>query len=534
VNVPNGGGATYDTCLAGAPKPVISSSTISGGNGDGVINFDECNSLVVGLGNVGCAGATGVSAVLSSTTPGVTVEQPNSPVANLPIAGNVSNTVPFEFSTSPAFVCGTTINFTLTLTTNQGVFVLNFTKPTCQLPPVTVTGTIVPGDAQQNLRVFRDGVPNSCGGPNAFPGTTGAGTRSYDQYSFTNPGNVTACVSVALTSATGVNLFGVSYLNSFNPANIAQNYLGDSGLSASGTANWSVNVPAGQTMVLVVSAVNTPSGTHNYSATVSGLLAPTDGGGVCQQCVISVPSNITVGNDAGQCGANVTFPDSTSTGSCGVLTTSPASGSFFPVGTTTVTTTSTSGASNSFTVTVNDTEPPTVGTPTASPNVLWPPNHQMIPITVNYTSSDNCGANCTLSVTSNEPINGLGDGDTAPDWVIVDSHHVQLRSERSGKGSGRVYTIKVDCVDAAGNHTIKTVTVSVPKSQSVTGVGLDSANALATPTTRTVSASTPTGTSANRGSVVYVVPSSRAGGPNKASPKRVTRKKKRARSVSTR
>jgi hypothetical protein len=185
--------------------------------------------------------------------------------------------------------------------------------------------------------------------------------------------------------------------------------------------------------------------------------------------VISVPNNITVDDDLGQCGATVTFPDSTSTGSCGVLTTSPASGSFFPVGTTTVTTTSTSGASNSFTVTVNDPESPNVSAATASPKTLWPPEHQMIPITVNYTATDNCSVGCVLSVTSNEAINGLGDGDTAPDWQIVDAHHLLLRSERSGKGSGRIYTITVTCTDPAGNRVVRTTTVTVPKSQGKTG-----------------------------------------------------------------
>ena len=183
--------------------------------------------------------------------------------------------------------------------------------------------------------------------------------------------------------------------------------------------------------------------------------------------MISVPANITVSNDPGQCGAIVNFPASTSTGSCGVLTTSPASGSFFPVGTTTVTTTSTSGASNSFTVTVNDTAPPTVSALTVDTSVLWPPNHQLIPITVDYSSADNCGAvTCVLSATSNEPDNGLGDGDTANDIQIVDAHHLLLRAERSGKGDGRIYTIKVTCTDAAGNSVVSApVTVVVPHSR---------------------------------------------------------------------
>ena len=468
VNITNGGTATYDTCLSGTPKPVINSTTITGGNGDGVINLDECNSLLVGLGNLGCAGATGVSAVLSSTTPGVTVEQPNSPYPNLPIGGSAGNTVPFEFSTSPSFVCGTTINFVLTITTNQGVFVLNFSKPTCAAPPVTVSGNIALTDPTQTGRLNRFAPPSVCGVAKANPGLFAAtGARHYDTYSFTNSGNGPACVTVSLTSACGTNIFGVSYLGSFNPANLTQNYLGDFGASSPGTATWSIDIPAGQTMVLVVHEVNPNALCAGYTATVSGLLSATDGGGECQECVISVPANITVSNDPGQCGAIVNFPASTSTGSCGVLTTSPASGSFFPVGTTTVTTTSTSGASNSFTVTVNDTAPPTVSALTVDTSVLWPPNHQLIPITVDYSSADNCGAvTCVLSATSNEPDNGLGDGDTANDIQIVDAHHLLLRAERSGKGDGRIYTIKVTCTDAAGNSVVSApVTVVVPHSR---------------------------------------------------------------------
>jgi hypothetical protein len=59
----------------------------------------------------------------------------------------------------------------------------------------------------------------------------------------------------------------------------------------------------------------------------------------------------------------------------------------------------------------------------------------------------------------------MGDGDTAPDWVIVDAHHVLLRAERGGKGNGRVYTITVTCVDPSGNTTTRTATVRVPLNQ---------------------------------------------------------------------
>ena len=70
--------------------------------------------------------------------------------------------------------------------------------------------------------------------------------------------------------------------------------------------------------------------------------------------------------------------------------------------------------------------------------------------------------NTSLSVISNEPLNGTGDGNTAVDWVVVDAHHVQLRAERDGDGTGRIYTITITATDSAGNTSAQTVTVSVP------------------------------------------------------------------------
>ena len=66
--------------------------------------------------------------------------------------------------------------------------------------------------------------------------------------------------------------------------------------------------------------------------------------------------------------------------------------------------------------------------PSTDKSSLWPPNHNMQDVTVNY---DVGCSSCSLSVTSNEPVNGTGDGDTDPDWEIVDAHHVRLRAERS-------------------------------------------------------------------------------------------------------
>jgi hypothetical protein len=185
--------------------------------------------------------------------------------------------------------------------------------------------------------------------------------------------------------------------------------------------------------------------------------------------VITCPADITVDNDPGVCGAAVTFTGAlaaTATGNpAPVISYSTASGTVFPVGSTQVTATATNTfgtASCSFKVTVQDVEPPTITQAAATPSVLWPPNHKLVDVTVGYTAADNCAATSALGITSNEPTNGPGDGNTAPDWVIVDGHHVQLRAERAGGGSGRIYTIGITASDPSGNGAKEAVTVNVP------------------------------------------------------------------------
>jgi parallel beta-helix repeat protein len=126
-------------------------------------------------------------------------------------------------------------------------------------------------------------------------------------------------------------------------------------------------------------------------------------------------------------------------------------------------------AADEVVVTVLDATPPTLSAVAASPNVLWPPNHKMRTVTVSASAADSCDTTppaCRLTaVTSNEPVNGSGDGETAPDWLITGSLMANLRAERSGKGTGRIYTLAVACSDAAGNLATGTALVTVPYSQ---------------------------------------------------------------------
>jgi len=191
-----------------------------------------------------------------------------------------------------------------------------------------------------------------------------------------------------------------------------------------------------------------------------------------QPPVITCPANITLPNAPGQCGATATYTVTATDNCSSTVTVSPVSGSFFPVGTTTVTARATDASGNtatcSFTVTINDVEPPVIHDLVVTPPILWPPNHQMKNVTVDYTSTDNCPGpiNCQITVTSDEPENGVGDGDQAPDWDILNDHHIKLRAERAGNGDGRIYTVKVSCTDQYGNTGTATKIVLVPKNMS--------------------------------------------------------------------
>jgi hypothetical protein len=192
--------------------------------------------------------------------------------------------------------------------------------------------------------------------------------------------------------------------------------------------------------------------------------------------VVTPPANISAGTDADSCSAtNIVTGTATATDNCavnvqGVRDDAQPLNAPYPLGTTTITWTATDASGNSAsaqqTVTVVDDDPPNVSDLSASPSVLWPPNHTMRDVTLSYAATDNCGTvNCSVtSVTSNEPVDGTGDGDTAPDFDIVSSTLVHLRAERSGSGSGRRYTITLTCSDGT-NTASRSVDVNVPKSQ---------------------------------------------------------------------
>lgn len=125
-----------------------------------------------------------------------------------------------------------------------------------------------------------------------------------------------------------------------------------------------------------------------------------------------------------------------------------------------VTATDTDGAAMSAetTATVVDNQPPTMTSSTASRTVLWPPNGQMVPVTINALVEDTCSAAAwgVVAAYSNEPEFDLADIQIVSDRVI------RLRARRSGKLGERIYTILLQAGDTAGNLSeVKSVQVTV-------------------------------------------------------------------------
>jgi PKD repeat protein len=273
-----------------APNPVLTTIAISGGNGNGIIESNECNLLNIGLLNGGASTLSNLTATLTTTTPGVTIVQAVSSYPSPTPASLVTNIAPFVFSS--AMPCGTPINFSLVLNFANGSDTFNFQLPTCQGAPVVVTTNLVLIDPQQIGRLSRDGVGVPCGYAKPFPGVFAAtGARSYHAHSITNLSDAPACLGVKITTPCSGNLFVVAYLGSFDPLDLSKNYLSDIGLSPGTSNEFVFTVPPRTNVVIVVHTVTPGTVCSSYTLTVTGLISPSDGGGVCASQLVASPAS---------------------------------------------------------------------------------------------------------------------------------------------------------------------------------------------------------------------------------------------------
>jgi hypothetical protein len=118
-------------------------------------------------------------------------------------------------------------------------------------------------------------------------------------------------------------------------------------------------------------------------------------------------------------------------------------------------------------------QPPDCSAASADPDEIWPPSHKFVPIAITgVTDAD--GDPVTISVDGvfqNEPVEGNGSGHTSPDAIL---DPLEVRAEREGGGSGRVYQIDFTAADGHGGSCQGTVIVCVPHDQSGAGCEADS------------------------------------------------------------
>jgi hypothetical protein len=115
-------------------------------------------------------------------------------------------------------------------------------------------------------------------------------------------------------------------------------------------------------------------------------------------------------------------------------------------------------------INIDKTQPVVSGLPAANCK-LWPPNHKFVTVAT-ISGADLLSGLASFSVTgtSNEPQNP-----NDPDIIITGTglgpRTVQLRADRLGTGTGRVYTLTTAATDAAGNLVNTTSTCLVPHDQ---------------------------------------------------------------------
>jgi hypothetical protein len=200
------------------------------------------------------------------------------------------------------------------------------------------------------------------------------------------------------------------------------------------------------------------SGSNSFTVTVKDTTPPT----------LTLPAPITA-EATGPSGATVTYTASATDDVSGTLTPScsPASGSTFPLGTTTVTCTATDAAGNStsgtFTITVRDTTAPTLNLPAPITAEATGPNGAIVTYTATATDavSGNLAASCAPASGATFPLgvttvgcsatDGAGNKTSGQFTVTVDDTTAPVISVPSAQ-------IKVEATDAGGS----TLTYTMP------------------------------------------------------------------------
>ncbi len=284
VTLTNGGTTTKDFSLIALPSLTVGAASLddSSGNGNAGVDPNECFKVDVPLTNGPCATATGVTGTLSTSTPGITVVVATRTWADIAAGATKTGQAPFELVSAPDFVCGTPIQLTFTLTSNAGTGSYPLSVFSCTAPTTQFVGAIPQSGLAQTKMLQLADPPSACGSLKATPTySPDTGPWALNVHSFTNTSAFSRCVTVSTTGNCGLNkgVHTVAYFGPFDPNNSSTNYRADAGASYSPpTRFFSLDVPAGQTVNLVVYEHHPGDGCPLYYGTVTGVGVEETGG----------------------------------------------------------------------------------------------------------------------------------------------------------------------------------------------------------------------------------------------------------------
>lgn len=280
------GAASFSNLELGTVTPAE-----SGGNANGFIESGETGTLNIVLENTGLQNATGITATLTTSTPGVAITPSSARTfPNIAIGATGTNSSAYSFAIGGG--CSPTIDFTLSIVSadRPSPKVINLTLFTGRGANISTSldavaapsGTFFTGaSGTQAGRLVRDGVEQNCGPNKSYPGVNDNSNRRFDSYTFPNTSSSASCVTVRLYAPAGISLQPVAYGGTFTPTpagsfntTSAASYLGDAG-STGVVKQFSARVPANTNLTVVINDVGTGVvAAVPYTLEVTGLNPP--------------------------------------------------------------------------------------------------------------------------------------------------------------------------------------------------------------------------------------------------------------------
>ncbi|HEX8472568.1 MAG TPA: HYR domain-containing protein [Pyrinomonadaceae bacterium] len=380
--------------------------TVNNNGPDAAQNVLVLNDVPFGAGFVSATQTQG--AAFNCVTPAVG-ESGTITCTRSSLAANTDAAFIFTFSVDAATPAGTSIaNISrVTTATNESNKRNNLALDISSIDPLPVCNISCPTDIVVTAPADSCGVNVSYPDPTTSGGTCGTITRSHASGSFFPIGTTTVILSGDSGDPCTFNITVQGTLDPPTiscPANItAPETTPGSGFAAINVGTATTTSDCAGTTVEGIRSDGLrldspyPVGTTNITWTATDLAGNTVS---CQQtvtitgsgsaCQLSCPSDVNVNTDANSCGAIVNYPAPTGGDECGAITVSKASGTFFPVGTTTVNVTSASGQSCSFNVTVVDAQDPVITCPANITTSVAPNQCTANVNVVAPTATDNC------------------------------------------------------------------------------------------------------------------------------------------------